>query len=187
MTGFEPVVLQFCRLLRWTSPPHVHRIMFILSTKQINTKEDLFFGDVADKEKLRQFKEHLFNTNKSYFYRLSVEITKERDEYNNFVFHTKLGLFKTLNQARDYFNQMTDSEEPIRLQSREWNQQHQILSKAEIINLYDNSRTSLLDCVENVCERFGGKCDENNGCSTVTFAKEYSKSKKPFPIKVVVG
>jgi hypothetical protein len=164
----------------------VHRIMFILSMKQINTKEDLFFGDVADKEQLRKFKEHLFNVNKDLFFRYQQEITKERDEDNNFILHTKLGIFKTLQNARDYFNQMTDSQESIRLESRAWNQQHQILSKTEIIDLSNNSKTMLLNCVENVCERFGGKCNEETGCSTVPFAREY-KNKKQFPIKVVVG
>ena len=154
--------------------------------KQINTKEDSFFGDYAEHQKILSFNENLFTANKNYFFKYQQQIAREIDEENNFVFHTKLGIFKTLNQARDYFNQMTDSQEPIRLESREWNQQNQILSKAVIINLYNNEITSLLDCLENVCERFGGVCNETNGCSTVPFAKEY-KNKKPFPIKVVVG
>jgi hypothetical protein len=159
--------------------------MFILSTKQINTKQDFFFGDVEDKQKSRQFREHLFNLNKHYFYEYEYSTTKERDEYNNFVSHTKFGLFKTSNEARDYFNQMTNSQEPIRLEARAWNQENKILSKAAIINLSDNSTISLLDCVQNVCERFKGNCNENNGCSTVTFAKEYAKSIKLFPIKTI--
>jgi hypothetical protein len=155
--------------------------MFILSTKQINTKQDFFFGDVEDKQKSRQFREHLFNLNKHYFHKYEYSTTKEHDEYNNFVSHTKFGLFKTADQARDYFNQMTNSQEPIRLEARAWNQENKILSKAVIINLSDNSTINLLDCVENVCERFGGKCHENNGCSTVSFAKEY----KLFRIKQI--
>jgi len=178
MTGFEPVVLQTVALDL--------SAMFILSMKQINTKEDLFFGDSADKRQLRQFKDYLFNANEDLFFRYEQEMTRERDEDNNFVFHTKLGVFKTLQNARDYFKQMTDSQESIRLASRAWNQQHQILSKTEIIDLSDNSKTMLLDCLENVCERFGGKCNEETGCSTVPFARAY-KNKKQFPVKVVVG
>lgn len=155
--------------------------MFILSMKQINTKEDSFFAYVEDKEQMRQFRENLLTINKNLFHKYEYSTTKERDEHNNFVLHIKLGLFKTSNQARDYFNQMTNSQEPIRLQARAWNQQNKILSKAEIINLSDNSTTNLIDCIENVCERFGGKCDENNGCSTVPFAKEY----KLFRIKQI--
>ena len=160
--------------------------MFILSTKQINTKQNLFFGDVADKEQSHIFKNKLINKNKYYFTNLINETTREKDEENNFVFHTKLGYFKTIELARDYFNQQTDSTDLIRLASREWNQKNQILSKAEIIDVKTGKTLQILNCLENVCERFGGTCDEHNGCSTVTFAKEY-KNKKQFPIKVVVG
>ena len=158
--------------------------MFILSMKQINTREDFFFGDTADKQKLMQFQTNLMALNHHYFVSNYVEVSKERDEHNNFVFHKKQGVFKTLNYAREYFNQLTDSQDPIRLESRAWNQQHQILSKTVIIDLSNNEETSLLDCLENVCERFGGKCNEETGCSTVPFANQYARSKKLFPIKL---
>jgi hypothetical protein len=152
--------------------------------KQINIKEDFFFGDVADKEKFMQFQTNLIALNQHYFLSNCIEVSKERDEHDNFVFHKKQGVFKTLNYARDYFNQLTDSPDPVRLESRAWNQQHQILSKAVIIDLSNNEEISLLNCLENVCERFGGKCNEETGCSTVPFANQYARSKKLFPIRL---
>ena len=146
----------------------------------------MFFGDVADKQQLQFFKHKLISKNTSYFQEVFNEVTREKDEENNFVLHTKLGYFKTVELARDYFNQQTDSTDLIRLASREWNQKNQILSKAEIIDVQTGKTLQILNCLENVCERFGGTCDEHNGCSTVTFAKEY-QNKKQFPIKVVVG
>lgn len=146
----------------------------------------MFFGDIADKQQLHFFRHKLISKNNSYFQELFSEITREIDEEHNFVLHTKLGYFKTVELARDYFNQQTDSTDPIRLASREWNQQNQILSKAEIIDVRTGKPLQILNCLENICERFGGTCDEQNGCSTVTFAKEY-QNKKQFPIKVVVG
>ena len=162
--------------------------MFILSTKQINTKENVFFSDSADRQKVRAFTENLFTANKNYFFKYQQFITKEIDEEKNFVFHTKIGIFKTLNQAIDYFNQLTESQEPIRLEAREWNQHNKILSKVEVLNIITGLPVrQLTNCLTNTCERFAGKCDETNGCSTVPFAKEYANSRKPFPIKVVVG
>lgn len=161
--------------------------MYILSMKQINTKEDLFFSDVASpeqREAMKQFNQFLYETHKSSFYTRKTETYKERDEHGNYVFTVKVSIFKTIEQARKYFNSSINSLEPIRLQTRDWNQAHKILTKVEIINNIDGTISKQLsNCLENTCERFGGKCDENNGCSTVTFAKEYKS--KIFPIKVI--
>ena len=162
--------------------------MFILSLKAINTKEDSFHRDFADEEKLRAFMQSLFELNKNSFFKHFIESSRERDEDNNYVMHNKIGIFKTELQAKSFFDQLTNSEDPVRIESREWNQQHEILSKANIIDVKTNtSIRELLNCLSNTCERFGGKCDETNGCSTVPFAREYTKNKKPFPIKVMVG
>lgn len=161
--------------------------MFILSIKAINTKEDSFFSDFADKQKLHVFMDSLFELNSSSFFIKSIEFKRERDEDNNYVSNANYGIFKTIEQARSFFIQLTESVNPIRLEFRDWNQKNKILSKAEIIDASTKKPVrELLNCVANTCERFGGVCNETNGCSTVPFAKEY-KNKKPFPIKVVVG
>ena len=162
--------------------------MFILSLKAINTKENSFFPDFGDKEKLRVFMNSLFELNSSSFFKRTIEFARQRDEDNNYVLNARYGIFKTVDDARSFFNQLTESENPIRVEFRDWNQKNKILSKAEIIDIKTNKPVKeLLNCISNTCERFGGKCDETNGCSTVPFAKEYAKNKKPFPIKVMVG
>ena len=162
--------------------------MYILSMKLINTKEDVFHRDIGDVQEMNKLMQDLLIKNKKYFFKHKLEVTRERDEEDNYVLHTKLGIFKTVTYARDFFVEITDSAELIRGEARAWNQQNKILTKVEVINIIDNSSVrQLLNCLTNTCERFGGKCDETNGCSTVLFAKEYANSRKPFPIKVVVG
>ena len=191
---FELTTLRICNPLHLTALPPVHKYkklfgktMYILSFKSINTKEDLFHRDVADFNNLNSFMNSLLNNNKNLFFRTQIETTRERDEDNNYVLHTKIGIFKTIQSARSFFNLMTESTDPIRIESRNWNQSNKILSKAEIKDLNNIVVKNLLDCIANTCERFGGICNETNGCSTVPFAKEYAKNKKPFPIKVLVG
>ena len=163
--------------------------MYILLQKQINTQEDLFFSDAvdhADKLKIKQFNELLHSEHKNSFFRHQISSYKSKDEYGNFVYNVETSIFKTVEQARAYFNALTNSQEEIRLKTRDWNQQHKILTNVEILNITDRkSVKELSNCLTNTCERFGGKCNEETGCSTVPFAKEYAASKKQFPIKVV--
>lgn len=186
-TGFEPVVLQFCRLLRWTSPPRVQYkgiAMFILQMNLINTKENKFFQDTTND--MPQFLESLIQKHNKSFFRKEVRFYRLK-ENDTFVLRTNIGIFKSVESARQFFIDLTDSEEEIRLKARSWNQENKILTRVEVINIIDNkSIRQLLNCLIGTCERFGGTCDEHNGCSTVTFAKEY-QNKKQFPIKVVVG
>ncbi len=162
--------------------------MYLLSMKLINTKEDLFHRDVGDVQEMNTLMQNLLIENKKYFFKHKLEVTRERDEEDNYVLHTKLGIFKTVTYARDFFVDYVDSTELIRDEARVWNQHNKILSKVEVINIITGLPVrQLTNCLTNTCERFAGKCDETNGCSTVPFAKEYANSRKPFPIKVVVG
>ena len=156
--------------------------------KLINTTEDLFHRDIGDESALTDFMKNIINQNKTHIFKLQIDVTRERDEDNNYVLHTKVGIFKSIESARKLFVDITDSQEPIRQEARAWNQQHKILTKAEIVNVIDRKPVrQLLNCLTATCERFGGKCNEETGCSTVTFAQEYVRNKKPFPIKVMVG
>jgi hypothetical protein len=147
--------------------------MYILSIRQTNIKEDVFFADNPDNATLsRKFNDLLYEQNKELFHSYQIRVLREVDENGHFVYHRQIGYFNTAQNARDYFNIHTNSNEKIRLLSREWNQSRNILSAAEIVDLDTNSKTLLLDCLQKVCERFGGQCS-TSGCSTVHFVERF--------------
>lgn len=149
--------------------------MYTLSLKQTNIKENVFFGDNPNnRTALRKFFNLLYRRNKHLFvgeyYTTSL---REIDKDGYFVAHNVIGYFNTEQDAREYFNIFNNARKEIRILSREWNQQRRILSTAEIVSCYNtNYRITVLDCLQKVCERFGGKCHES-GCSTVHFVEQF--------------
>jgi len=148
--------------------------MYTLSLKQTNTKENVFFGDNPNNEvHLKKFFNFIYKKNKHLFSSYYSEVTREVDANGYFVHHKKIGYFNTEQDAREYFNIFSNYRKEIRILSREWNQQRRILSTAEITNCFDIKRPIiLLDCLQRVCERYGGQCHDS-GCSTVYFVEQF--------------
>ncbi len=147
--------------------------MYTLSIKQINTEEDVFFGDNPNNRiLLTKFENLLHRRNQHLFADYCVNKTREVNQDGHFVFHRKIGNFKTQQDAKEYFNIYTDSRKEIRILSREWNQNRRVLSTAEINVVGTDTKIVLLDCLKSVCERFGGQCS-TSGCSTVHFVEQF--------------
>jgi hypothetical protein len=147
--------------------------MYILSIKQTNLKEDVFFADEPNNAiSAKKFNNLLYEQHKELFDSYQIQVSREIDKNGHFVFHRQVGYFKTAQNARDYFNIHTNSAHEIRQSMRTWNQDRNILSSAEIVDLDNNSKTLLLDCLQKVCERFGGQCS-TSGCSTVHFVERF--------------
>jgi hypothetical protein len=164
--------------------------MFTVQLKVINTRENRFYVDDPTFVKSEQVDFTNYIKEKLNYFNFQASGSRYVTPDNLYVIDVRHSYFPTIEQAKQFLDLHSNINEThsYRVKQRAWNHEHNILSEFNILDKDGKLVEQMTNCVENVCVRFGGSCDTDNGCPTVHFAKEFYKLRngnKIIPIKSV--
>ena len=165
--------------------------MFILETININKKQNLFFDDtsICTKEEITSFFNSVQNKhiNSGKFFKDKFKSVTKKSYYDEKGFYVRKSyvfLFKELQFARDYYQDLIISDSPYRIKRRAWHQENNITSEANILDQNFNLIENINNCHNHKCFRFG-ECPSHRNLDACAVIPEKQDITFFIPIKVV--